>query len=150
MYSLFYYRIPFSEVDAMGIVHHSNHARYFERARVDYLRLIDLNYLELTKRGMHYPLTDMSCSFKRPLKFDDIIVVESKIVQLSRTRLSYSYRILGAEKLEEGKLTTTPVEGETLVIGRTDHCCVNDGGRPMLNPPDVLAILKKYFPENAS
>lgn len=150
MQGLYYYRIPFSEVDAMGIVHHSNHARYFERGRVDHLRLLDLNYLGVTKRGMHFPLIDMSCHFLRPLYFDDIIVVESKIIKLTKLRLQYSYRVFKAEALAEGSLSSTSLPGRALVTGITSHCCVNNEGRPMPMADDLYEGLKPHLFEEST
>jgi acyl-CoA thioester hydrolase len=147
MYSLLHYRIPFSEVDAMSIVHHSNHARYFERGRVDQLRLIELPYQEVMKRGMHFPLVSMSVDFKRPLAFDSIIVVETKIVLVTKTRLNYSYRILQADSFGADRLSQTPLDGKALVTGATEHCCVDDTGRPQKMAEDVYARLKLHLVE---
>ncbi len=147
MYSLLHYRIPFSEVDAMSIVHHSNHARYFERGRVDHLRLIEMPYTEIMKQGMHFPLTSMTVNFKRPLYFDSIIVVETKISMLTKVRLNYSYRILTGEPEGKDRLVSEALPGNALVTGSTEHCCVNDAGRPMEMAPNLFAILQKYYVE---
>lgn len=125
------YRIPFSETDAMGIVHHSNHPRYFERGRVEFLRLIDLNYTEIVKQGFHFPLTDLRVSYKKPLVFDDIITIETAISDLSRVRMSFEYRIFTGSELAVPMLADAPLEGVAAVTGETAHCCTNTNGRPV-------------------
>ncbi len=77
----------------MGIVHHSNHARYLERGRIEFLRLADLNYAELIKQGMQYPVLELRTIFKKPLVFDEVILIETSIASLSKTRLSFFYNI---------------------------------------------------------
>ena len=61
------YRIPFSETDAMGIVHHSNYARYFERGRIELLRELDLPYARLMEGGCHFPVLEMHTIFRKPM-----------------------------------------------------------------------------------
>jgi acyl-CoA thioester hydrolase len=135
------YRIPFSETDAMGIVHHSNHARYFERGRVELLRLIDLNYSGMVKRGYHLPLTEFQVQFKKPLYFDDLIVVETRISELTRVRMNIEYKIFKGPELEKSRMVEASDETPALVTGKTFHCCVNEKGRPVEMPEDIFQIL---------
>jgi YbgC/YbaW family acyl-CoA thioester hydrolase len=131
------YRIPFSETDAMGIVHHSNHARYLERGRVEFLRLTPFDYAAILKRGFHFPLTDLKISFKKPLAFDDIILVETEIASVGRARMSFSYRVFTGGDLSPPSLTTEPIQGTPAVIGETFHCCTNEKGRPVEIAKDI-------------
>jgi len=145
MFCRFPYRIPFSETDAMAIVHHSNHAKYLERGRVEFLRLIGLDYLAMTKNGMHFPLTEMHCKFRRPLVFDDIIMVETKIEKLSKTRLTFSYKIFKQEQLDGASMSLAPIEGKEYVSGSTEHCCVNNEGRPQEMSDAVYQKLNAFY-----
>ena len=138
------YRIPFSETDAMGIVHHSNHARYFERGRVEFLRLVDLGYSEIVRRGFHFPLTEMQIQYKRPLNFDDVIVVESTISELTRVRMNFRYKIYRVDDQDFlSRMIETGLEGNPLVTAQTFHCCVNEKGRPVEMPEDLYEALLK-------
>lgn len=131
MYFYLPYQIPFSETDQMGIVHHSNHSRYLERGRIELLRMIGMGYKEIVARGAHFPVTRLEVSFRRPLHFDDAILVETRITALSRTRLSFGYRIVAnAPGAKESFQRETPLEGKALVEGVTEHCCVDNEGRP--------------------
>ncbi len=135
------YRVPFSETDAMGIVHHSNHARYLERGRVEFMRLTGLNYVDIMKQGFHFPLTDMHISYKKPLAFDDILLVETEISEVSAVRLNFSYRIFTGAEPQESQITTVPYQGTIAVVGETHHCCVNNSGRPV---PMESSMKKKF------
>jgi acyl-CoA thioester hydrolase len=125
------YRIPFSETDAMGIVHHSNHPRYFERGRVELLRLVNLGYTEIVKQGFHFPLTDMKISYKKPLQFDEVILIETEISECTRMRVNFLYRIFTGVELAAPEMSTEPFPGKPAVIAETFHCCVNEKGRPV-------------------
>lgn len=131
------YRVPFSETDAMGIVHHSNHARYLERGRVEFMRLIGFGYSEVVKRGFHFPLTDMKISFKQPLQFDDVILIETEVSEMSRVRLNFSYRIFTGAELGPSSLSSEPWPGIPAVIGETFHCCTNENGKPVKIAEDI-------------
>lgn len=135
------YRVPFSETDAMGIVHHSNHARYMERGRVELLRLVGPGYTEVVKRGFHFPLTDMKISFKQPLKFDDVILIETEVSEMSRVRLNFSYRIFTGAELGPSSLSSEPWPGNPAVIGETFHCCTNEAGKPVKISEDIHNML---------
>lgn len=142
LYCRLFYRVPFSETDAMGIVHHSNHARYLERGRVEYLRLVGMEYTDVVKMGFHFPLTEMRMEFKKPLVFNEIIVVETRLTKLSKVRLTFSYRIHRATELEHSSLASEPFSAEKpSLLGETLHCCVNLEGRPEEMPAGLFGRL---------
>ncbi len=137
-----YYRVPFSETDAMAIVHHSNHARYLERGRIEFLRLAGLDYASLMKRGMQYPLLEIHTIFKKPLVFDEVVLIETAVSRVTRTRLNFSYKIFSAKDVLAPSLETEPCSGPApSVIGETFHCCVNSQGRPTEADEDVVEHL---------
>lgn len=125
-----YYRVPFSETDAMGIVHHSNHARYLERGRVEFLRLAGLGYTKVIEAGYHFPLTDIRISYKKPLAFDEVICVETALTEVSKLRLTFAYRIYSVAEEKPHELSDAPMEGRYSVEGETFHCAVNLQNRP--------------------
>jgi acyl-CoA thioester hydrolase len=136
------YRIPFSETDAMGIVHHSNHARYFERGRVELLRLVDQSYSEIVKKGFHFPLTELKVVFKKPLYFDDVITIETNISELTKTRMNFQYKIYKGIDLEKSRMHENTIESAVLVTGETFHCCINEKGRPVEMPDELFSVFQ--------
>ncbi|MGZ3653834.1 MAG: acyl-CoA thioesterase [Bdellovibrionota bacterium] len=136
-----YYRIPFSETDAMAIVHHSNHARYLERGRIELLRLTGLDYASLIKRGMQYPVLEIRTIFKKPLVFDEAILIETAVAEVTRARLNFTYKIFSVPELAAPALSREPFEGTPSALGETHHCCVNEKGRPIGAAPDIVEKL---------
>lgn len=138
-----FYRIPFSETDAMGIVHHSNHAKYLERGRVEFLRLAGSDYLSLTKKGLHFPVLELNVRFRRPIYFDDCLLIETQISLATKTRLNFAYKIFRSNDFGKEALLNEPFQGELLCNGETFHCCVNSEGKPIEIPADVLGTLEQ-------
>ena len=54
-------KVRFYETDMMGIVHHSNHIRWFECGRCEYLRQAGIDLFELMDRGILFPIKNVSC-----------------------------------------------------------------------------------------
>ena len=124
---MFTIRVPFFDTDAMGIVHHANYLRYFEMARVEYLREKGLDYKTWMAKGLHLPLVESQCRYKKPVRFDDIINISVQL-KVEGLRVTLFYEI-------------TMKESEDLVAtGSTQHVCVNDKMK-VLPLPDELKNL---------
>ena len=70
------HRVAFYETDAMGIVHHSNYLRFFERARVDWLAEHDQPYTAYMDQGLHFATTRVEVDYKRSIEFDEVVKAE--------------------------------------------------------------------------
>lgn len=144
MYSFFTYETPFSETDAMGVIHHSNHPKYFERGRIQLLKDLDVSYRKLADKGIHYPVLELQCTYKDVIKFDEVILVESRITEVTRTRLNFAYRIYTVEKMEPPRVYDQPFSGrKPKATGISRHCCIDDRGRPIKIDDELLANLTK-------
>lgn len=146
MFSYLGYRIPVSETDLMGIVHHSYYTRYFERGRVEYLRQIGINYRDLSDEGLHFPVLRTECQHRRPLKFDDWLAVESVVQEVSKTRLCFLYRVLRFEKEPKAFFAENSLSGEfeLSATGFSEHCCLAPDGKPQRIPESLLKKLSKF------
>ena len=87
-------RVRFVETDLMGVVHHSNYLRWFEMARVEYLRRANVLLPELIAAGILFPITDVQCKYIQSAHFDEVIRVEAELVDFSRVKLCFAYRVL--------------------------------------------------------
>ncbi len=87
-------KVRFVETDLMGVVHHSNYLRWFEMARVEYLRTANVLLPELIAAGIVFPITDVRCQYRQPARFDDTIRIEATLVDFSRAKLCFTYRVL--------------------------------------------------------
>jgi len=129
-------RVRFGETDLMGIVHHGSYVSYLEAARVEYLRRRDFNYREMTERGFHMPVIEMTLRYRKAACFDDEIVVETRIGGLSRVTVDFVYRLLRIN---------SSGEEDVLAEARTLLACVDNDHKPCALPSDVRELL--YAPE---
>ncbi len=150
MYSVSPFRISFAETDAMGIVHHSNHNRFFERGRIEFLRLAGISYAEMAGQGIHLPVLRTECRYKRAIRFDDLILVESRISRLSKARLEFAYRIYRVDQDRGHEMLNEPFSSskDLLAEGASEHCCLTSDGKPQRIPPQTLDVLNKFYSSN--
>ena len=87
-------RVRFVETDLMGVVHHSNYLRWFEMARVEYLRTANVLLPDLIADGILFPITDVQCKYRQSAYFDEKIRVEARLVDFSRAKLCFAYRVV--------------------------------------------------------
>ena len=90
-------RVRFVETDLMGVVHHSNYLRWFEMARVEYLRRANVLLPDLIAAGVLFPITDVQCKYRQSARFDETIRIEATLAEFSRVKLCFSYRVLRDE-----------------------------------------------------
>jgi acyl-CoA thioester hydrolase len=119
-------RVRYGETDKMGVVHHSVYPLYFEEARTELMRALGFVYAELEAEGVLFPLTDIGIRFRRGARYDDVLLLEASLTELSVVRFRIDYRMLA-----EG--------GELLAEGFTRHASTNVELRPRRLPEDVHA-----------
>ena len=115
------------ETDQMGIVHHSNHIRYFEEARLSFMKSIDCDAAQMEQDGIIIPNVDAYAKYITPVRFQDEMEIEVKLAKFTGVIMRYEYTLRLAKS------------GETASVGHTEHCFVNDKFKPM--------SLRRKFPE---
>ena len=79
-------RVYYEDTDFSGNVYHSNYLKYCERARSDYLRVMGVDQNAMFAEGQAFVVRRMNCEFLRPAKFDDVLEVETRLVEMSGAR----------------------------------------------------------------
>ena len=108
-------RVRYSETDQMGVVYHANYLVWFEVGRVELMRQRGLNYKRLeVEEGCGIAVVEVTARFKAPARYDDELIVETRVLKVRGPIIHFGYRILRAE---DGLLLC---EGETVhvVVGR--------------------------------
>ena len=71
-------KVRFVETDMMGVVHHANYLRWFERARSDMLRLLNVDQRAAQEAGEGaYAVSEMTIRYAAPARLDDTVLIES-------------------------------------------------------------------------
>lgn len=112
-------RVRYAETDQMGVVYHSNFIIWMEVGRVEMLRALGFTYREMELDGYHLPVAEVKCRYKAPAKYDDVIVIRTRMLNLRGFLIHFGYDIL---RDEDGTLLA---EGESvhLVVGPDMQRC---------------------------
>lgn len=118
--TVYRHRVAFYETDAMAIVHHSNHIRYFELARVAWMDEHHRPYTAYMEEGLNFATTAAEASYLRPLPFDAEIDIAAWLEWARGASIRIAYEIHH--------------DGELAATGATEHAMVDNEGRPRRIP----------------
>jgi acyl-CoA thioester hydrolase len=122
-------RVRYAETDQMGIVYYANYFIWMEIGRTDFCRDCGFNYRDLeVEEKAFITVADARCRYITPARYDDEIVVETRIVRLRRRILEFSYDIRNSS----GKVA----------VGMTLHVVTGPDGKPRSLPDRYLELLQ--------
>src|SRR5262247_3334810 len=104
-----YTRVGFSDTDAQGIVYYGRYLPYFDVARVEYHRHLEL--LDVGA-GFEFVMRASSVEYHAPARFDDLIEVFVRAARIGRTSIRYECAAYG---LPEDVLLVTATQTAVLV-----------------------------------
>ncbi len=122
-------RVRYVETDQMGIVHHSVYFHWMEVGRTDYLRQKGLPYSKMEESGIRMPLIESWAKYIVSAKYDDEIIVKTRLEESSPIKFSFAYEIL---RKSDGKL---------LAEGKTKHIATDCHNKPKRVPKEILSII---------
>ena len=116
-------RVIFGDTDQMGVVYYANYLRYFESARSALLRARGFSARELVDEGVMFPVTEASCRYRQPARYEDLLDVHIAVEQMRHASVRFRYAVRRGDDL--------------LAEGHTVHACIDASGRPRRIPPDL-------------
>lgn len=114
----------------MGITHHSNYVRFMEEARIDFLDALGYGFDRIEAEGVVSPVISISCNYKHPTTFKDLIDIEVVISNMQDLKFEFTY--------------TMKVAGKVVCLGQSTHCFM-ENGRPVViakRLPELYRLLK--------
>jgi acyl-CoA thioester hydrolase len=108
-------RVGFSDTDAQGIVYYGRYLPYFDLARVEYLRELDLLRPE-SLAGLEFVMRACTIEYLAPAVFDDEIDVYVRLARLGRTSATFEH---AAYRVPDDLLLVTATQ--TLVLVDLDE-----------------------------
>ena len=130
------HRIIYGDTDAGGVVYNANYLRYFEMGRTELMRSCFIPYSEIEERGVIIPVTESYLRYKAPAFYDDLITIETSLVEIKKFSCRFNYRIV-KERGEERPLL--------LIKGFTVHACINRQGKLTPFPEDLSGKMSALF-----
>jgi len=108
-------RVRYAETDQMGVVYHSNYLIWFEVGRVEFIRGLGLDYNRMEiEEGCGITVVDAHVRYRAPARYDDELVVETRLLAARGAVIKFGYRILRV------------VDEVLLCEGETMHVCVGE------------------------
>jgi acyl-CoA thioester hydrolase len=124
-------RVRYADTDQMGWVYYANYLRWFEIGRAEMLRSLGTTYREVEESGTQLPVLEASCRYRQGARYDDLVVIETGIAELSRASVRFAYVVKRA------------ADGELLAGGSTLHCFLGRDGRPGRPPESLQRLLER-------
>jgi acyl-CoA thioester hydrolase len=114
----------------MGVVYYANFLKWFEMGRTELLRDIGVPYSSIEVKGLCFPVTEVSCRYYRPARYDERLMVETTLTSLGGVTMTFCYRIYRQD------------DELLLASGWTKHACVDLQGEVTKMPPNLKDMLK--------
>jgi acyl-CoA thioester hydrolase len=124
-----HYRVSYSDTDQMGFMHHSNYLKCYETARWELFRHLGIPYAAIEEAGFIFPVTEAKLRFIRPLKYDQEVVITTRVMGVSGARILFGYQMTD----EDGEIFN---EAEVKV-----GCAGKTTGKALPLPKQVREIL---------
>ena len=83
-------RVYYEDTDAGGIVYYANYLKFFERARTEWLRALDVNqHTLLAEHDTLFVVKSVSAEYHAPAKLDDELKLTVSIEKLGRASIVF-------------------------------------------------------------
>lgn len=125
------YRVLYGDTDSGGVVYYANYLRYFEAGRTEFIRDFGSSYRKFEESGFVLPVIECHARYKAPARYDDLLSIETCLLNVKKVSCRFNYRIL---KKEDKKL---------LMQGYTIHAVVNRHGKLTSLPQNFMELLHK-------
>lgn len=86
--------VKFNEADPLGIVWHGHYIRYFEDGREAFGKEFGVSYLDFFSHGLVVPIVSAHCDYKKPLRYGDVMRIETMYRPTEAAKIIFDYRIL--------------------------------------------------------
>ncbi len=119
-------KVPFHDLDPVGIVWHGNYTKYFEIARCALLESFNYNYDQMALSGYSWPVIDLHLRYVKAARFAENLKVRASLREWEhRLRIDY--------------LASDAASGLRVCKGTSIQVAVNMATHEMcLRSPDII------------
>jgi acyl-CoA thioester hydrolase len=116
-------RVRYAETDQMGVVYYANYLVWMEVARVEFCKALGFRYKDMeADDGVLLAVVEVNCRYLYPARFDEELIVETRLEQANPRTATFHYEIRLAET------------GQKIATGSTRHIFCNRQIQPMRLP----------------
>jgi acyl-CoA thioester hydrolase len=121
-------RVYYEDTDSSGIVYHANFLKFAERGRTEMMRSLGFAHSGIAaETGIVFTVRKLTADYRLPARLDDLLNVETRIVEIGGARLRLDQRICR--------------DGAVLATLDIVVACLGRDGRPRRIPPALRAAL---------
>ena len=123
-------KVRYAETDQMGVAYYANYFVWFEVGRSQYCNDCGFSYRDMEREtGLFLIVAEASCRYKNPARYEDDLIIKTRVTESTRRTLRFSYEIERAD-------------GAAVAIGETLHVLINAKGRPSSFPEKYVSLLR--------
>lgn len=123
-------RVRYSETDQMGVAHNKSYFEWFEIGRTEYCRQKKIPYKDIEHSGFFLVVAEAFCRYKKPLRYDDIILIRVVLEEMAPKKAVFAYEILAKE------------DRTLAASGYTIHVVTNAKGEVCTLPEEILEKIR--------
>ena len=124
-------KVRYAETDQMGVAYYANYFVWFEVGRSQYCNDCGFSYRDMEREtGLFLIVAEASCRYKAPARYEDELLIRTRVTESTRRTLRFSYEIERAD-------------GAAVATGETLHVLINAAGRPSSFPEKYLSLLRE-------
>ncbi len=119
--------VRFHEADSYGVAWHGHYISWFEVGRNDLTERFGMGPLQLKEALLLAPVVELTCQFKSPARFGDLLLVQTTMERTEVAKLIFHYCIVHQDR------------AKVLATGSTTHVLTDPSGTLLYRvPSDVL------------
>ncbi len=104
-------RVRYEDADPMGFLHHAKYFTFFEIGRTEMFRAGGGDYRELERSGTFAVVVEAKCTYRKPARYDDLLLIKTKLAKLTMVKFQYDYEMLrGTENLASAQVTLALID----------------------------------------
>ena len=122
-------RVYYEDTDAGGIVYYANYLKFFERARTEWLRKLDIHQSYFLEQNLGFVVRKVEMDNLASAKLDDVLTVVSQISEIKRASLIFQQQIIKNQQV----ICTAEIRIACVNLQRAKPCSI---------PESILGALK--------
>ena len=127
-------RVRYAETDQMGVVYYANYFIWCEIGRVEFFRSLGYDYKQMEfADDCHLPVVEATCRYRSPARYDDEVIVETRVTALRTHVIKFGYRLL----------RIAPDGNQLLAEAETVHVSVDRQMRKKTMPEKYLNAIRE-------
>jgi acyl-CoA thioester hydrolase len=126
------HRVSYAECTLGNHIYYARYLDIIEESRGEFFRHIGEPLLKCQELEILFPVSEVQIKYKGAARYDDLLEISVKPLQITRVRLQFQYEIQRANSL--------------LVEATVSHVCTDLNEKPKRMPVQLADALQRFAP----